>query len=391
MLGALYIFLRQMDEMRHRRKLLGFLVLLPVLLMVLVGVALGEEKVPGAPAPSDLAAVQDLRKDPVVRTVIQILRQESGGQSEGTGLRLLAAAVRSPIDPESKMLLYLVPSSQNTTVVLFDEGTNSYYYLVFENQSSSVLAAAGPKLAPVPSGFESMPQVEIEPLHPSETVLRVVKAAEGLLHFGLQLQLTPERRLLDVIFAEIVGVQIAWVGVLGAAVTAVEDRMAGARKRILMTPVSRSSFILGNAMANFSLIALQLGILFATALVIFGVKIAGSSLDLIPVIVAAGFSVIGIGLIISHFSKTPDEAFYLSTLVNLPMGLLGSRLLGPFSVTPISHLVSSIFPMTYANDALTGIMVDGASLLSVVPQLLVLALFAAVFYPVGTIILSRER
>ena len=55
MLGAFHIFLRQVAELGHRRKLVGFLFLLPLLLMVLFGAALGGESVPLMPDGSQLA------------------------------------------------------------------------------------------------------------------------------------------------------------------------------------------------------------------------------------------------------------------------------------------------------------------------------------------------
>jgi len=231
--------------------------------------------------------------------------------------------------------------------------------------------------------------VDLQPLYSSENDVKLARAALAIFRIGLVFELN-QRRLLDVLFPEIVGLEVGWVGVLGSAVGAVEDRVSGARRRILMSPVSRIGFVLGSAMASFFLISLQLAILFATAIFIFNVNIAGSIVDLLPVIAAAVVSVIGVGLIISHFSRTPDEAFYLSTLVNLPMGFLSSQYI-PLSHGALSVLVQSALPMTYANKALSMVMVGGASLQTVLPQLVSLGIFAAVLYSLGTIMVMRER
>ncbi len=390
MLGPVHIFRRQMEEIRHRRKLLAFLVLLPVLLMVLVGVAFGDRKVPTTLPDPDLSTIQDLKNDTALMTVIHILRQEGNGNNGQGEFRILAASADSPNNPGSKVLVYVIPAPAETDVVIVDNASGYYYYLGFANDLSSLRTARGPTPVPVPSGFETLPQTDIQSLYSSDTALKLARAGVTIFQLGLQLAPIQERRLLDVIFPEIVGIQMAWVGVLGAAVTSVEDRLAGARKRVLMTPVSRASVIFGNAMTSFSLIGIQLIILFATAIIIFRVSIAGPPLDLIPVIIASSFSVIGIGLIISHFSKTADEAFYLSTAVNLPMGMLGSSLLA-FPGGQPDVFVSSFFPMTYANRALSMIMVNGQGLPAVAPSLLYLALFALVLYPIGVFLLSRER
>ncbi|OLE76424.1 hypothetical protein AUG19_02850 [archaeon 13_1_20CM_2_54_9] len=387
MLGAFHIFLRQVAELGHRRKLAGFLFLLPLLLMVLFGAALGGENVPVMPDGSQLASVNQVRNDQSLATLLGILGPLAGGH--GGPVRVLAASFRSPTNASATLTLYVVPSGQNTSVVVVDEGSSAYYYAVFDNNGSRVETAAGPRPLPVLGSFAALPLVDLQPLYSSENDVKLARAALAIFRIGLVFELN-QRRLLDVLFPEIVGLEVGWVGVLGSAVGAVEDRVSGARRRILMSPVSRIGFVLGSAMASFFLISLQLAILFATAIFIFNVNIAGSIVDLLPVIAAAVVSVIGVGLIISHFSRTPDEAFYLSTLVNLPMGFLSSQYI-PLSHGALSVLVQSALPMTYANKALSMVMVGGASLQTVLPQLVSLGIFAAVLYSLGTIMVMRER
>ncbi len=355
--------------------------------MVLFGAALGQEKVPLARggSPPDL---QRLQSDQNLATIFTILGSRFGVQTQP--VKVLAAEVTSPTNPSTKDLLYVVPSSANTSIILVDPSSSSYYYAVVDNNSSRLVAEAGPRPLPSGSGFQTIPQVNVQPLATNASALSLARDGIDIFRLGLSLELTPEKRLLDVIFPELVGLEIGWVGVLGSAVTAVEDRVSGARKRILMTPLSRVSFVLGNATASFILVGVQLVVLFTAAIFLFNLDIAGSLYELVPIIAAASFSVIGLGLIISHFSRTADEAFYLAALVNPPMGFLASQYI-PQANTGFSLAVSSLFPMTYANRALTSIMVNGASFLNVLPELMVLAAFAVGLYSIGTILLVRER
>jgi ABC-2 family transporter len=377
-----------MVELGHRRKLLGFLFLLPLLLMFLFGAALGDEKVPLSQGTLSASDMQRLQNDQTLAAVFTILG--SRVWTEGRPVRVLAAEVASPANPSSKDLLYVIPSSQNTSIVLISPSTASFYYAVLDSNSSRVLSAGGPK--PIPGGSQggTIPQVNVQPLLTDASAVALARDGVSIFRLGLSLSLTPEKRLLDVIFPELVGLEIGWVGVLGSAVTAVEDRVSGMRKRILMTPLSRFSFILGNAMASFILVSVQLLVLFAAAIFVFNLDVAGSLIELVPIIAAASFSVIGLGLIISHFSRTADEAFYLSALVNLPMGFLASQYI-PQAHTAFSFVISSLFPMTYANRAFTAIIVNGTSLLGVLPELAILLGFAAGLYSLGTILLVRER
>lgn len=355
-------------------------------MMGLFGAALGNETVPVVPVGSQSGVLNDLRSDQNLIVLFSILGATQG--SHLSPLRILAASSRSPTNPSSKAFLYVVLLGQNTSVVVVDEGSRSYYSAII-GSNRTVMAAWGPAPLPVSSRYETIPQVDLRPLYSDETAVKLVQDVVAIFRLGLAMELS-QRRLLDVLFPEIVGLEIGWVGILGTAVTAVEDRVAGARRRILMTPVSRASFVLGSAIGSFTLIGIQLIVLFATAIFAFHVNINGSILDLVPIISIASFSVIGIGLIISHFSKTPDEAFYLSTLVNLPMGFLSSQFI-PLAQGPLSILIQSLLPMTFANRALNAIILAGASLQALLPELLILGLFAASLYSVGMVMVMRER
>ncbi len=388
MLGAIHILHRQLVELSHRRKLLAFLFLLPLLLMVLFGALLSGQQVPSIPSSSTLPAVEELQKDQNLAALFSILQADHWGGNVSEPAKILVAAVPSPANSSIEYFLYVVPAPENTTVVVIDNSSLTYHSAVVAKNGAIIKTASGP--LPVGTDWQTLPEVDMQPIYNDQTAVTLARAAVEIFGLGLSIELGSQQRLLDVLFPEIVGLEIGWVGVLGAAVTCVEDRISGARRRILMSPISRFSFVLGSALGSFLLIGLQLIVLFTTGILLFKVNIAGNLLSLIPVVFAASFSVVGIGLIIAHFSKTPDEAFYFSALINLPSGFLSSQYI-QIVHTPISAFVSSLFPMTYATKALTAIIVGGASLVSVLPELVSLGMFAVGLYFVGTIMIMRER
>src|SRR5713101_128315 len=107
LLGALHILHRQMTELGHRRKLLAFLFLLPLLLMFLFGAALGQEKIPVVQDSSHPVGFQDLKKDQNLATVFTILGARMGIETQP--VKILAAEIVSPTNPSSKAYLYVVP------------------------------------------------------------------------------------------------------------------------------------------------------------------------------------------------------------------------------------------------------------------------------------------
>ncbi len=385
MSGALRIAHRQFDQISHRRKLSVFLVLLPVFLMILFGVALGDQRIPVDVNPQDAQLVlADLKSDPVVSKVIAVLRNDVSASE----IRLLVGSFNT--QDGKRGLLFILPGSNTTSGVAITD--KLYYYFKLRNDLSGfpVWSIGDPSLVESNPDFAQRTTVDLQPLYTSEFARKMASAMVGLAGLGLRLFLSRDRRLIDVIFPEVVGIEIMWAGVLGSSVMAVEDRIAGARRRILMSPISASSYIAGTALANFGLIAAQLVVLFAIAFGVFHIAIVGSMMDLAVVIAAASFPLVGIGMVISHFSKTADETFYLATLINLPMTFLSSQII-PLSQAPASQFLSNILPMTHANIAMKQIAVFGASLGSVLPQVYILLAMGIVLYGIGTVLVSREK
>jgi ABC-2 type transport system permease protein len=77
-------------------------------------------------------------------------------------------------------------------------------------------------------------------------------------------------------------------------------------------------------------------------------------------------------------------------LVIVPQGLL-SGLLWPVKAMPDwLQVVANVLPLTYANEALTNIMIRNEGLADIFPQLLVLLGFAALMVAVAALTLRRE-
>ncbi|MFQ5870575.1 MAG: ABC transporter permease [Candidatus Geothermarchaeales archaeon] len=384
---ALAICLRHFHQIWHRRKLAAFLIALPVLLMTLFGLALYDQRVPrGLDTGKVQSILEEFRDSEALKVVLKILKERGEG-FKTLPVKLLVASVQSPTVEGERGSIFVVPG-ENTSIVFLDVRT--FYYITLTSDLDVASYGFGSiDLMRGPLGFE-MPTVDMQSLYSDENAMRMLRVAEKLLGFAIDLATGEEDRLLDLFFPEIVGIEIMWAGVLGASVIATEDRVSGARRRILMAPIPRSSFLAGTAMANFGLIAFQLVILFGIALIIFGVNVGGNPWDIIALMGVASFSMVGLGLIISHFSSTADEAFYLSTLVNIPMMFLSSTSI-PLSQNVVAQVVAGLLPMSYANAAMREVMVNGASLSSVLPNLWMLIIIGALLYGLGMFLINRER
>jgi ABC-2 type transport system permease protein len=179
---------------------------------------------------------------------------------------------------------------------------------------------------------------------------------------------------------------ITWTQItfLAAAEVFVAEREAGTLRRLLITPTSRSLTLGGKLLSRLILGLVQMVILFLGGAIIFGVNWGQSPLALIAVSLAFALATVGLGLLIATFVKSRGQAN--SVVIGLAMGL--SALGGawyPLEITPpIYRQIVKILPSTWAMQAYTDLLAQNAGFQEVLPAIVVLLLFAAVFIIVGT-------
>ena len=198
-----------------------------------------------------------------------------------------------------------------------------------------------------------------------------------------------ELKYIDFLVPGLVSMTIMWTGVSGVASALVEDRVKGIRRRILITPTPRFSIVAGETLSNVVLIGLQIIILLLVAIFMFNVTIAGQIWLLIFIIIIGMFSMIGIGLVISSLTKTAEEASQLAMLINFPMMFL-SGIFFPISKGWM-YYVSRIFPLTYINEALRGVIVRGSELQDIFIPFIVSTAFAIIIFIIGVALLVRRE
>ncbi len=173
-------------------------------------------------------------------------------------------------------------------------------------------------------------------------------------------------------------------------VSFLRERTLGTMERLAASPMTRGEIVVGY-MLGFGLFALlqSLIIVLFTAYVL-QVRYTGNLLWVFLVTLILALGAVNLGIFLSSFARTELQAVQFIPLVIVPQGLL-SGLFWPVKDMPDwLQVVSGLMPMTYANQALTDIMIRNQGLAEVFPQLLVLLLFAALMVAVAALTLRRE-
>jgi ABC-2 type transport system permease protein len=177
------------------------------------------------------------------------------------------------------------------------------------------------------------------------------------------------------------GMGVQFVLLLGVdlGVSLLTMRRMGLWKRLRAAPLSRG-VLLGSRIASGALIALfSLVVTYAAAMAVFGVRIEGSVIGFVAVLVAFALMTASFGLLIAAIGKTPEATRGLAILVTLLMVMLGGAWIPSFIFPAWLQKITLFVPTRWAVDGLDAMSWRGLPLNAALPPVLVMGGFAAAF------------
>jgi ABC-2 type transport system permease protein len=178
------------------------------------------------------------------------------------------------------------------------------------------------------------------------------------------------------------------VATTGSAIAG--EKEDGTLVRMLMTPISKRSVILGKTIYQ---LILQLGravILILAAYLLLGFNMNGSWLLISLVLVIFTLGGVGMGIVMSSRVEDMESFFQLNMLVTMPSMFVTGVFFPLSSVPDWMRYIAYCLPLTYAIDAMRIIMIKGQGLNAISTDLIILTLFAIVTFAAGVRLFRRE-
>jgi ABC-2 type transport system permease protein len=183
---------------------------------------------------------------------------------------------------------------------------------------------------------------------------------------------------MDYMLPSMIAYIILFSGVNYVAIGLVEKRVTQVLRRFRATPVRSSTILAAQVVGGGLTVLLQILVLVALGVWVFGAKNYGSWLLLIPPIVLGTASFVGIGFLITSVSRTSEAARALAAMITFPLMFL-SGLFFPISSLPtVVQDIARVLPLAWASDALHQVMNDGAGFSAITTDCLVMAAWAVV-------------
>jgi len=229
-------------------------------------------------------------------------------------------------------------------------------------------------------GSDAAPLVRLDPARPEAATARLRIERRLLASGGTRVDaiVTAEpvkargSRYVDWLFPGLLGMNLMGTGMWSIGFAVADLRRRNVLKRLLVTPMRRSSLLASFLLSRLVWLAVELVVLVGFAMLVLGVPFESGAGVFLAVAFLGATVFAGLGLLATARARTIEGASGMLNLVMMPMWLASGVFFSyerfPDAVQPLLRLL----PLTALNDALRALMLDGAGVGAIAAPLAVL-------------------
>jgi ABC-2 type transport system permease protein len=188
----------------------------------------------------------------------------------------------------------------------------------------------------------------------------------------------------------VMGIMLMCITLLIASAGIARERELGTLEEIMVTPMQPVEIIIGKAIPTVGIAYANFVIMLAATVLVFDVPFRGSLPLLLVLASFYLFIELGWGLIVSAFSTTQQEAFLVAAFIMLPEMIFSGYVVPVENMPRAMELASNLVPIKHWLIVVRAVMLKGAGLEIIWPNLLALAILGTVIMTISVLVL-RQR
>jgi ABC-2 type transport system permease protein len=183
------------------------------------------------------------------------------------------------------------------------------------------------------------------------------------------------------------GQLITWVFIplFGISALFAYERQQGTLRRLLTTPSSKATFLLGTISGQVAMALVQMLLLVGFAILVMKLNWGREPLALFVILLCSASAAAAFGTTMGTFIKTEGQASGLSVMFGMVFALMGGCWYPLELFPPAIQNAVKILPTTWAMQGMLDLVLRGGGLMDVLPEAGVLLGFAAIFFSVGVV------
>ena len=191
-------------------------------------------------------------------------------------------------------------------------------------------------------------------------------------------------KYVDWVVPGVLGVNMMFSCLFGVGYIVVRYRKSGFLKRLNATPTRAVEFLAAQILSRLLLIMALTVVVFIGTNFFLGFRMEGSYWLLLLTASLGATALISMGLVISARVSSEELAGGLLNFVTWPMMVLSDVWFSMEGSHPVMVAISKALPLTHLMQASRAIMLDGAGLQQILPNLVVLASMTVIFLGLGS-------
>lgn len=181
------------------------------------------------------------------------------------------------------------------------------------------------------------------------------------------------------------GQLITWVFIplFGISALFAYERQQGTLRRLLTTPSSKATFLLGTIFGQVVMALVQMLLLVGFGILAMKLNWGREPLALFVILLASALAAAAFGTTMGTFIKTEGQANGLSIMFGMVFAMMGGCWYPLELFPPAVQNAVKVLPTTWAMQGMLDLVLRGGGLRDILPEAGVLLGFAAIFFSVG--------
>ena len=347
------MIVKEFRQMRRDRRTLAMMIFMPILLLVILGYAASFDvtSIPVAVAGPQAGLIEH-----VLRPPFNVVSSEPGRGGIWARDQLRDGHAAVAVATGGARPAVLIDGTQ-----LFEARAALAALAVLGQGKSAAGAAASGAAGPGAAGGAALPTPRITILY------------------------NPKLTTSDIMIPGLAGVVLVFIGTIITSLGVVRERQSGTLEQLAVMPLRPRDVFLGKIVPYFVVAAIDLAIVLAVGIVVFGVPFRGSAAVFGLGALLFVFVTLGTGVLISSVSQNQGQAIQLAVMVMLPQVLLSGLIFPLTSIVSGVRWISYLLPLTYFNEISRGVMLKAEPIGPLWQPFLFLALLGAVVVTLATL------
>src|SRR5215813_8107941 len=175
----------------------------------------------------------------------------------------------------------------------------------------------------------------------------------------------------------------AFIPLFGISALFAYERQKGTLRRLLTTPSSKATFLLGTIFGQVMIALIQMSLLVGFGIFVMKLHWGRDPLALFVILLTSALAAAAFGTTLGTFIKTEGQASGLSIMFGMIFALMGGCWYPLELFPPAIQNAVKILPTTWAMQGMLDLVLRGKGLMDILPEAGVLLGFAVIFFGVG--------